>query len=97
MANRSRYREMERLLTVALLISLADFVLYLVVAGMGIVWAKVLTAIVAFLIPCAGLVLLFLSKELTKSRSLWLTCGFAGIILCTLVSLLLQFPAPGVK
>ena len=42
---------------------------------------------------CGGcLAFLYMSKELLKQRSLWLTSGFFSILLCLTVSLILSFP-----
>ena len=38
MANRSRYRDLEQMLTIFLIASVADFVLFLIFAGIGIIW-----------------------------------------------------------
>ncbi len=88
----NRYRQLERLLTTCLLAALALFVVYLVAAGRGIAWLKILCALLCFALPGGCLWLLARSRELLKNRSLWLTMGFGGIVLCTLVSLLLRFP-----
>ena len=92
MAQRNRYQDLTRLMTAALIGSAAFFVLYLIFAGIGIVWAKVLTAIFAILVPVLCLGFLYMSQELLKQRSLWLTTGFSGILVCTVVSLLTNFP-----
>ncbi|MBQ2785643.1 MAG: hypothetical protein IJF02_03990 [Oscillospiraceae bacterium] len=96
MANHSRYREMEQYLTIFLIASAVDFTLYLIFAGTGIIWLKVITAIFAILMPVLCLALLYLTKELLKQRSLWMTAGFFGIFLCTVVSLIANFPSPAV-
>ncbi len=92
MAKRDRYKEFEQLMTLALLGSTMLFVLYLVVAAAGIVWLKVILALVSIVIPLGGLGLLWMSRELLRPRSLWLTCGFFSVIACTLASLILAFP-----
>ena len=94
MANRNRYKEMEQYLTIFLITSAIDFILFLIFAGTGIIWLKVITAIFAILMPVLCLALLYLTKELLKQRSLWLTTGFFGIFLCTVVSLIANFPSP---
>jgi len=93
-APRSRYKEMELNMTILLIAAAVVFVLYLIVAGYGIIWLKVVTAIFAILLSGLCLAFLFLTKELLKQRSLWLTTGFFGIFLCTLVSLLTGVPGP---
>lgn len=96
MANRSRYKDLEQYMAISLIASAADFILYLIFAGTGIIWLKVITAIFAILMPVLCLALLYLTKELLKQRSLWLTAGFFGIFLCTVVSLIANFPSPAV-
>ena len=34
------------------------------------------------------------SRELLKQRSLWITMGFFGILICTIVSLIVNYPSP---
>ena len=92
MANRSRYKDLEKMMTLLLIASALDFVLYLVFAGAGIVWLKVITAILAILMPVLCLGFLYMSKELLKQRSLWMSVGFAGIFISTAVSLITRFP-----
>ncbi len=94
MANRRHYKNLEQGLTIMLIASALDFVLFLIFAGTGTLWLKVITAIFAILMPVLCLVLLYLTKELLKQRSLWLTTGFFGILLCTVVSLIANFPSP---
>ena len=92
MANRSRYKDLEKMMTLLLIASALDFVLYLVFAGAGIVWLKVITAFFAILMPVLCLGFLYMSKELLKQRSLWMSVGFAGIFISTAVSLITRFP-----
>ena len=94
MANNKRYRDLERYMTIALVASAVIFVLYLIFSAAGVIWLKVITAIFAILLPLLSLALLYLTQELLKQRSLWLTTGFFGVFLCTLVSLIANFPAP---
>ena len=95
MANpKNNYQFMEFIYTVALIAAAVLFVIYLIAAGCGIIWLKALTAIIAILVSGGALVLLYLSGELLKQRSLWLTAGFAAVILCLVVSLLLNYPSP---
>ncbi len=92
MANRNRYKDMEQLLTALLLAVTVIFVLYLIVAGVGIAWLKVLTSILIILICAGSLAFLFLTRELLRQRSLWLTSGFFSVLVCTIVSLILAYP-----
>ena len=89
---RNRYQEMEQLLTAVLVMTAVVFLIYLIAAGTGTVWLKILSAVLIFLSGIGSLSLLYLSKELLRQRSLWLTSGFVCLILCTLVSLILAFP-----
>lgn len=92
MAKRSRYKDLEKMMTLLLIASGVDFVLYLVFAGAGITWLKVITAIFAILMPVLCLGILYMSKELLKQRSLWMSAGFACVLICTAVSLITRFP-----
>ena len=94
MAKRNRYRELENKVTMFIAADVAVFVLYLVVAGAGIVALKVIAAILAILGSLLALGFLFMSGELLKKRSLWMTVAFASVLLCTIVSLVCNFPAP---
>ena len=92
MAKQNSYQQFERQLTIALIGCAVVFLLYLIVAALGVIWLKVITAIITILVPCLCLVFLYMTNELLKQRSLWLTTGFLGIFLCTLVSLIANFP-----
>ena len=89
---RNRYKELEQLMTVALIACAVIFVLYLVCAIAGILWLKIVTAVFAILLCAGGLTFLYLTKELLRQRSLWLTTGFLSVLLCIVVSLILNFP-----
>ena len=59
MANRpNRYKEMERYLTYALCLDAVLFVLYLIVAGIGIIWLKVILTLLC--LALSGFMLWFL-------------------------------------
>ena len=90
----NRYKEMERYMTYALCADAAVFILYLIVAGNGIIWLKVILTILC--LGLSGLLLWFLytTKELLRQRSLWITAGAAAIAVCLLFSLILNFPSP---
>ncbi len=89
---RNRYREMEFQMTRILIADVAVFVLYLIFANAGWGILKGLTAIVAILgsALCGGF--LYINGEWKKKRSQWMFLGFAGILLCTLVSLVFKVP-----
>lgn len=92
MSTGNRYKEFEQLMTAALLAGCVIFVLYLIVAAVGIGWLKWLLAIIDYIVCGAGLLCLVQSKELLRPRSLWLSCGFFAIAACLLVSLILNYP-----
>lgn len=92
--NQSSYRFFEQFMTIMLLVGLAFFLLYLIMAGIGIVVMKIIFAVLVILLSGACLFTLYTSKELLKPRSLWLTAAFCSMIICTLVSLICNYPAP---
>jgi len=92
MAKQNRYKEMEKLMTVSLIADTVIFILYLIVAGAGILWLKVLTAVLCFAMSGLALAFLFLTKELLRPRSLWMSTGFFAVAMCLLVSLIVAFP-----
>ena len=87
-----RYKVMEWYMTYTLIADLGLFLLYLIFAGFGIVWLKVVTAILAILISLGCLAYLYLTQELLRRRSFWMTTAAAAILLCTLMSLILNYP-----
>ena len=93
MSNRNRYQEFERPMSAALIAAAVIFVVYLIAAAAGVIWLKVALAVIDILLCVAGLAVLFLSQELTRHRSLWLSCGFFAVFVCILVSLILNYPA----
>lgn len=94
MAIRRRYKDIERFLTQVLIADTAVFVLYLIFAGIGVVAIKVIASILIVLASVACLALLYMTGEMKKARSRWLVLGFAAILLCLLVSLVLNYPSP---
>lgn len=93
-ANRIRYKQMERYMTYALIANAALFLLFLLFSGLGIAWLKVATAVLAIALSALCLGYLYLSGELLRKRSLWMSVASAAIILCIIFSLLLNFPSP---
>ena len=89
---RNRYKELEQLMTLGLIGGAVLFVLYLICAIAAIVWLKIFLGIVTILLCLAALALLYMTKELLRQRSLWLTTGFFSLLLCLLVSMILNFP-----
>lgn len=90
----NRYQQMERYMCMTLALDLALFILYLVCAGSGIIWLKAICAILTILISGLCLVFLYLTKELLRERSLWMSVSAAAIALCVIFSLILNFPSP---
>lgn len=93
-AKRNRYREMERYLTAILIADAVLFLLFLLYSGLGIIWGKVLAAILVVLMSGLSLGFLYLTGELMRRRSLWMSAGFAAIALCLVVSLICNYPSP---
>ena len=89
-----RFKDLEIFLTILTVLVLAFFIVYLIVAGMGLLVLKIVCAIFLFALSCFGLWVLYVNQELFRQRSLWLTCGFCAAIVCTLVSLLTGYPCP---
>lgn len=93
-AKRMRYKQIDQLLTRVLIADTAVFILYLVFASFGINVMKIITVIIALLGSALCLAYLYYIGEFKKARSRWLVMGFGAIILCTLISLILNFPSP---
>lgn len=91
--NRERYRQMEKYMTIALLADAVLFTLFLLFAGLGIVWLKVLTAAIAIVLSLLCLAYLFITKELTKRRSLWMSVSAGAVLVCIIASLILNYPS----
>ena len=94
MAIRRRYKDIERFLTQILIADAAVFLLYMFFAGMGLVFLKVTATILCLLASIACLALLYMTGEMKKARSRWLVLGFGSIVVCLLISLLLNYPSP---
>lgn len=94
MAKRNRFRELEEKMTRILLVNAAVFVLFLVFSGLGIIPMKVISAIVSIMVSLLCLGYLYMSGEIRKRRSLWMLVASAGLFLCTVVSLICNFPSP---
>lgn len=93
-SKRNQYKLMEQYLTVALIADLLLFIGFLISAGSGIIWLKVILAILALFLSGLCLYVLYASRELLRPRSLWMSAGTFAIIICLLASLLLNFPSP---
>ena len=88
------YRQFERFLTILLALTGAMFVLFLFTSGLGLVVLKCLLALIVAALAGIGLFLLYRTKELLHSRSLYLTLSYSALILLTIVSLICNYPAP---
>ena len=92
----NRFRKFEGMMTKVIVGTLALFLLMLVAASIGIGWLKWVLAVVVCLMSAAGMGLLVLKQEHKRRRSLWMLTSFLGLLVCTLVSMIVGFPAPGV-
>lgn len=91
---RNPFRKFERLMTRAILGTLAVFVMMLAAAAIGIGWLKWLLAILVLAVSGLGCTILVLKQEHRRRRSHWMLASFASLLVCTLASLILGFPAP---
>ena len=89
-----RYKKMETMVTAVLCLNTAIFLAYQIFAGIGQIAFKAITAVLGILISGAVLYFLYMTKELLRKRSRWMTLAAGCILLCILVSLILNFPAP---
>lgn len=94
MNKKARFKRMEMSITAALCLNTAIFVAYMVFAGLGMVGLKIVTAVFCYLISGAVLYYLFMTRELLRRRSFWMTVAAVCMILCLTVSLILKFPSP---
>lgn len=94
MDNKKRYKTMELVLLLVLLLDLIFFITFLIGAGNGILWIKIVFSILTIIISVLCLVFLYKTGELLKQRSLWMSTAAAAILVCLLFSLILNFPSP---
>lgn len=92
--NKNRYQQMQLYMSAALIAAAALFIVYLIAAGCGIIWLKVITAVFAIIISALCLAYLYITKLILAPRSIWMTFAAGAVILCTLFSLILNFPSP---
>ena len=93
-SKKTRYQKMEAIVTGVLCVDAVIFVAYLIFAGSGMVAMKAITAIITLLLSGAVLCFLYITRELLRRRSIWMTLAAAFMILCLVASLILHFPAP---
>ena len=97
MAKRNRYREMESLMTKVIIADAFVFILYLIFAASDhLNVLKIISSIITIAASFLSLGWLYITGEFKHRRSLWLVTGFAGLLLCVVVSLLLGFPGPSI-
>lgn len=94
MDKKARYKKMEKIITISLCVCVVLFLAYLLFSGLGMTGLKVVTAVICFLISGVILYYLFITRELLRKRSFWMTVAAACIIICLIASLILKFPAP---
>ena len=93
-SKQNRYKQMQALVSKVLLVDLAMFILYLIFAGTGIIWLKVIFTIFIIIVSLCVLTFLYLCGELLRKRSRWMSASAAAIFVCTLASLILNYPSP---
>ena len=93
---KNSFRKFESFLTRVILGELAGFLLMLLFAALGVGWLKWILAAAVILVSGAGCALLISRQEHKRRRSWWMLASFAGMLLCTLVSLIARYPAPGI-
>ena len=96
--SRNRYRELESIMMKVLIGDGLIFFLYMFAASRVGVWSvvKVICAVLTILVSVLCLVWLYLTKEFTRRRSLWMVTASVSILACMLVSLCLGYPCPPV-
>ena len=73
---------------------LAAFILFLFFAWKGIVVPKLIFGIVSMVVSALSVGWLYITGEFSHRRSLWMITTFICIIVCTLVSLIFNYPCP---
>lgn len=91
---RNTFRQFERTMTRVIFAALAVFLLMLMASAGGIGWLKTLLAVTVMAVSALSTGLLVLKQEHKRPRSHWMLASFLGLFLCTLVSLIVGFPAP---
>ena len=93
---KTRFRDFERYITVCLAIATILFISFLSAAGAGNVGLTIFLAILAVADCGYCLWLLYKKRELLRRRSLWMSAWAACVIICTLASIILNFPSPNI-
>ena len=95
-SSRNRYRHMEIMMTRVILAVLAVFILYLIFAWRGLIVLKLICGILSMVVSALSLGWLYLTGEFSHRRSLWMITTFMAVIVCTIVSLVFNYPCPPV-
>lgn len=90
----NRYAILERTMTISLGIVQILFILYMIGAGFAIDWLKSVCAVLTIMIALCCFAYLYITGEFRKRRSLWMSLWAAALVICTIASLILQFPSP---
>lgn len=91
---RNGYRQLEQVLTCAVIADLSLFLLFLIASGFGVLWLKFITLFLTIALSGLGILFLYLIDEHKKLRSRWIITSFVCILICTLVSLIANYPSP---
>lgn len=96
--SRNRYREMESIMAKVLIGDGLIFCLYMFAASRVGIWniVKIIAVVLTVAITCLALAWLYITKEITRRRSLWMVTACVSILACLLVSLCLKYPCPPV-
>ena len=92
--NNRSFARLENTMTIAIIAAFILFLIFLFASGYGVAWLKIICAIFSILIPALSLGYLYLTLEWRKLRSRWMVAAYLALLLCTIVSLILQFPSP---
>lgn len=91
---RNGYRQLEQVLTCAVIADLSLFILFLIASGFGVTWLKFVTLFLTLALSGVGILFLYVIDEYRKLRSRWIITSFVCILICALVSLIAGYPAP---
>ena len=83
---RNRYRDFERFIVLCLVLATILFFAYLSAAGVGNIALKIVYAVLA--------IVLYQRNELRRQRSFWMSVWSAAIVICVLMSIILNYPSP---
>ena len=93
---RNRYRHMEIMMTRIILGICVAFILFVLFSWRGLNTLKYISGIVTMIASGLSLGWLYITGEFKHRRSLWMVTAFFAFIICTLVSMMLHYPAPPV-